>query len=489
MKRVRFFKYSATVVLLIATLKGLAQEIDVNLSWELHPKFVIPDTRYTNQIVVLGYNRQSGKYLPSYLNPDGYSATIRIEVEQQGMVNRGNLFFDVSIEGLQNHNGESINFQFNVETQKRVLYSGSSTVVDLDTSVETMPKFPFQGTYRAKLSAYQKLKNGNRIQLAKHEEIINVKDYLIVAMGDSFASGEGNPDFGNVEIITDPNTGEQSFVLSNPEWLEPRGNRSFKSSFSLIAKKLEDSDTKSIVTFIHIPSSGAKISDGLIFPQNPSWQDEGQIYELVKYIGNRPIDGLLLSIGLNDLGECSGISDIIIEAANPLPPEFKESGSLQYARQILPTISQSYDVLAQLFEKNLKVRNVFLFEPPVQFMRDEYNNLSDGCGLLTTMENEDIVILETIGLQLLQIQKDACTRNGWQYITGINDLFKNHGYCAGDQSWFISIMESKNSQGNLNGAVHPNSTGHQKIMEHAYPTIKTALENQTINVQAPVNKN
>src|SRR6185503_18256033 len=135
-----------------------------------------------------------------------------------------------------------------------------------------------------------------------------------------------------------------------------------------------------------------------------------------------------------------------------------------------------YDEVHDKIINTLNCRNVVLFQMPVQFMRNASGNLTDGCGALITMEDDDIRKLEDLGNQLIAKQKQVCSKYQWIYIDGIRDLFKNHGYCAGTQSWFVFLIRSWENQGDVDGAIHPNERGHKKIAELAFPLIKRKLE-------------
>src|SRR6185503_19107157 len=101
-------------------------------------------------------------------------------------------------------------------------------------------------------------------------------------MGDSFASGEGNPDKGgDYNLITDDD---------EATWLEPKAHRSYKGALSLIAARLEAEDPHSCVTFINVATSGAKTSNGLLFQQHEDWQIKGQVEEVKDYVKDRKVD-------------------------------------------------------------------------------------------------------------------------------------------------------------------------------------------------------
>ena len=91
----------------------------------------------------------------------------------------------------------------------------------------------------------------------QYTQNVFVKDYLIVSIGDSFASGEGNPDIqGGWELF--------------PEWIPPvwedtRCHRSAASGPAQAALAIEQSDPHSSVTFLSFACSGATV-------ETPEWE-------------------------------------------------------------------------------------------------------------------------------------------------------------------------------------------------------------------------
>lgn len=444
-------------------------EFNMGLEWSIHPRF-IPSVNFPdNAAVVNGYIRTGHRYQDSYVNPSGYGLTFKLNVFNQTPA-MGELNFRWQITGITKEDGTPNNFTYPVTTTRKTLYAGSATVVDTDPDVLAIPLIPYRGTYHIKIDAISKTISAGEKKIIKTlERNFEVKDYLIVVMGDSFASGEGNPDVkGNYNLVTDDD---------NATWLEPKAHRSFKGALSLIAAKIEADDPHSCVTFVNVATSGAKTSHGLLFQQHPDWQIKGQIEEVKDYIRGRKIHMILLSIGLNDFGNKEGMSELI-KASNS--SDFYQSPELRFASQVAQNIQFRYDEVYQKILQSLDCKNVTLFQMPVQFMRNAGGNPTSGCGLLVGMKNEDILRLEELGNQLIAKQKQICERYRWTYIDGIRDLFKNHGYCAGDQSWFVFISESLENQGDVSGSVHPNETGHKKIAELAFPVIQRKL--QTVHV-------
>src|SRR5919108_840131 len=75
-----------------------------------------------------------------------------------------------------------------------------------------------------------------------------VQDLLVVSIGDSVASGEGNPDNQNA---------------ARPTWQNKRCHRSSFAGTARAAGRLEAADPKSSVTFVHLACSGATVHKGL----------------------------------------------------------------------------------------------------------------------------------------------------------------------------------------------------------------------------------
>ncbi len=117
-------------------------------------------------------------------------------------------------------------------------------------------------------------------------DIAKVTDLLVVAMGDSFASGEGNPDVpvrfsrerradygfgpGNEPLSGYParvgpwqSIGDTAFIKSNARWIDQACHRSLYSHQIRAALQLAVEDPHRAVTFVGYACSGAEIVDGL----------------------------------------------------------------------------------------------------------------------------------------------------------------------------------------------------------------------------------
>ena len=78
---------------------------------------------------------------------------------------------------------------------------------------------------------------------------VQVDDLLVVSIGDSVASGEGNPDIpGSLVPLSDP-----------AGWQDHQCDRTAKAGPALAAGQLEDADPHTSVTFVHLACSGASV--------------------------------------------------------------------------------------------------------------------------------------------------------------------------------------------------------------------------------------
>ncbi len=113
-----------------------------------------------------------------------------------------------------------------------------------------------------------------------------VRDVLVVAMGDSFGSGEGNPDtpvrfsrdraadYGKSSANSDltgyparvgdwKQIGDKTFIGENARWLDQACHRSLYSHQMRAALQLAVEDPHRAVTFIGLACSGAEVTSGL----------------------------------------------------------------------------------------------------------------------------------------------------------------------------------------------------------------------------------
>jgi hypothetical protein len=97
----------------------------------------------------------------------------------------------------------------------------------------------------------------------------------ILGLGDSYASGQGNPDrptrwrSGFEGQPWEPGRLEatREYARDAAHWLSPRCNRSFWSHQHMAALKIAAADRHAQIAFVHLACTGAEIIDGLLAPQ------------------------------------------------------------------------------------------------------------------------------------------------------------------------------------------------------------------------------
>ncbi|MBM3521176.1 MAG: hypothetical protein FJX63_10510, partial [Alphaproteobacteria bacterium] len=224
-----------------------------------------------------------------------------------------------------------------------------------------------------------------------------VRDLLIVGLGDSFASGEGNPDgpvaFGEGRRYR--NLYPRRSDGSSAEWSDRLCHRSLYGQFMRAALQLAIENPRIAVTYLDFSCSGAGIDEGLLGPQTyvervadvttttrPSARPlsggsrDSQLYRLLREICldkpaysdglwrcpdnrfARTIDFVFLSVGGNDIGFSSivawaslrdGISATIAEYFGAA----ETAG--EFSRRMKEELPGAYGRLAKALESSLPV--------------------------------------------------------------------------------------------------------------------------------------
>ena len=151
----------------------------------------------------------------------------------------------------------------------------------------TFKYLPAEGVYDVRLRVSD---SNNKHGKARMDVVI--QDWLIGGLGDSYSSGEGNPDIpGN--------------LVRPAQWQDAVCARSANSLQAQFALLLEEIDPRTSVTFVHPACSGAKITTGELQDQvksiDPPIAVPPQIEYLSYLVGGREIDLMLNGIGGNDV--------------------------------------------------------------------------------------------------------------------------------------------------------------------------------------------
>jgi len=331
--------------------------------------------------------------------------------------------------------------------------------------------FPNQGSYDVELKVTDI--DGHT---AHTEHRVTVKDLLVVSIGDSVASGEGNPEVPDSKF---------------PTWTDTRCHRSTLAGPSQGAELLEKRDPGTSVTFLSLACSGASIlgadddHGGLLTPYNgientaklpPLPPQIDQLRNLLRQPDGsyRHIDALLVSIGANDVH----FGDVVQACIASLTP-CNTGSNVTQLDQRLSELPSHYDVLNGALAGLVSPQDVYIteyFDPT----KDSLGAWDLDCvaGWLSPISRDEAMWAGTYVVPKLDAAvQAAATQYGWNYVGGIASQYSRHGYCA-DQPWIVQIGQSLSGQNNLAGSFHPNFPGHQVYGEQIADAVRSVLQSR-----------
>lgn len=326
-------------------------------------------------------------------------------------------------------------------------------------------------------------------QISIAETDVTVKDLLIVSIGDSFASGQGNPDI-------------QKKGSTPAKWVDKVCARSANAGPAQAALSIEQADAHTSVTFISFACTGAEITAGLIGTQvRGSTTLAPQIEKVREAVSKRGrIDALMISVGGNDAGFADLVARCILQFDCST-----DQGTQEKLQTGLATLQPRYLALNDKIKslQPITIMKVFITEYG-DLVRDENGEVchrSPPFDLLVGIRTKEARwASESVIRQGLNARvKVAADAFGWTYVGGIADKFVNHGYCSKER-WVRTFTEAKHLQGTDNkctahsftsfggikdciissGSVHPNVGG------HAWYASRLIEELQNAGVTTPV---
>jgi len=269
--------------------------------------------------------------------------------------------------------------------------------------------------------------------------------------------------------------GESDEIDPHPAgWQEPNAYRSYRSGHSLAARQVESETPFSAdrITFISLGRSGSEIDDGLLGPRTvdvpldsankaiDGWtKNRGQIQEAKETVLNRPIDALIITIGVNDLGFSSQVTQAILWKSG----EKRKERIASVKKKLETEYPQLLNQLKRAIDSQLRPRQVFILEYPVRIFKEVAER--GPCGVLGSsvglnLDKADARSLGELGDLLNQKIRAKADEFGWILVDGIENGFDGHGYCA-SRPYFVLAEESCRNQGDFEGMLHPNKLGQQ----------------------------
>jgi len=300
---------------------------------------------------------------------------------------------------------------------------------------------------------------------------VQVKDILIVSIGDSYASGEGNP---VVPGVFEPEWAYSPDPAMNTE--NANAHRSTIAAPAQFALELQQSNPHESVTFVSVANSGASIPVGVLGPMpsigDSSYQLPAEITELEQIIGTRHIDVLTLTVGADDIGFTTQVENLIDNTYTGSP---SLKAILKQYNTSLKALPQHFAALASAI-RSLDPGQVLVTGYP-DLTRNQNGKVAEIYGPL------DIPLISKADAQFASQKMipplnaaiaSAANTYHWTLVSGISADFRTHGYPS-TIPWIRTLGQSLEMQGNEDGTFHPNAAGHLDIAKHFLSTYLSLL--------------
>ncbi len=349
--------------------------------------------------------------------------------------------------------------------------------------------FDKEGTYKVRVD-----KQDGSGEKVPYVSTVVVQDFLIVSLGDSLATGEGNPPYTDYSCDQSP-----------------------KAYGAQAASKIEDADPRSSVTFVQLACSGAsidsdiaalptlfvkdkgllsKIQTGLgkkavVITQGPTGANSiaYQLARLKDLIGDRQIDALTLSVGINNLDFGTIVKDcILVKRCQAAPDKY---GPITLRTDLGVQVPANMKILVGLYSDlretitalfpraQLNPSDVYVVGYPDPLHNETgalcpiFIGTKDAGGFENLDKEDEVTWAENAFMTPLE-RATSDFAAGWNYI-GLGSLFDKHGYCSTD-TWFNQIQDfTEKKTTNPSGILHPTATGQAAIVDELLPTMKSRL--------------
>jgi lysophospholipase L1-like esterase len=319
-------------------------------------------------------------------------------------------------------------------------------------------RLPREGTYRASVV------RGRGPVLARAR--LRPRLLRVVALGDSFASGEGVPDQRGLYVPQRDGAGAVAGVstLRRARWADESCHRSSRAVPRLAVASL--ADRRSHVTLVHLACTGAEVKAGLLWPGGAvssrlllagapqvAPDPAAQLPAARRALRGRRADAVVLSVGGNDIG----FGGIVATCA---------------------TSTSCQDALAPMLDTRLTTLDAALaplgkaltaLAPPRRVLLVPYPDIVSGprggeCAAvdLGIEPGEAVWAASAIGA-LNATLRGAAVRHGWQFVERAAGALAGRGVCAGDTARVISLSDSVVRQGTETGTLHPDAAGQRAI--------------------------
>jgi len=350
--------------------------------------------------------------------------------------------------------------------------SAATTLIDLQTCTRD-PSWTLDGrtsqptrrgrcAYRLDVGDAQDHEIGLTSAGASVTATVRARDLLVVTIGDSVSSGEGNPDGPSV---------------LDPRWLERRCHRSMRSGAAQAALGLEAGSPRSAVTLLPLGCSGATVPVGLIGgyagiePSRRRGPLAPQLDELTALARRRMPDAVLLSVGANDVNFGSVARFCVTVARCPerrFDPQRPGNVAKDPAAATATAVEAAAVAALPARYAQLAARLTAAGVPPdrvviVEYFDPTHDEAGETCAqALPGIDRAEAEWAHDAIVAPLNTEvRLAALQHGWRLVDGVADAFLTHGICArGSARWVRRIEESLGRGAGLSGPLHPNGLGH-----------------------------
>lgn len=285
-------------------------------------------------------------------------------------------------------------------------------------------------------------------------------DQLIVSIGDSVASGEGNPDV-------------RGTIGRPPRWQLERCHRSLLSGHAQAALLAESDDPAHDVAFVPLGCSGATVLDGLLGPYRGQRRQVDEVNDLADRI-----DALLLSVGANDSLFATIVNFCLTRQRCEQRP-FRGQPSLRVAVDAaIADLKRRYQLLDDALSAQIDRDRVVIVEyfDPTVGTDGRFCSLPIGPALVDSREARWMHD-EVLG-PLNEAVHAAANEHGWRIVDGVDEAFAGHGICVRPQrEVWVRTFEQSIFRQNLShrGTLHPNQRGHRQTARLIHPVLADVL--------------
>ena len=370
-------------------------------------------------------------------------------------------------------------------------------------------------------------------------KIVEPGDFVIVSIGDSVASGEGNP----VHAVEIPYAAHWDDEASNyvigdgSEDVDHPCHRSLTAGPAQAARRIASTND---VTFIHIACSGGYFGNAEAGDKNGYPYITGAISKInlqLDWVREHfpRIDVLLLSGGANNVqggfeqvvtkcvlndprvpcsedetfvrGMDQSIADLYYDPdgiyLDPEPgdssmPQYQPPGKYNDLDRLIRcgnpsvqdcTYNSDPNVGEGLVPPENQVPTVVAITEYFDPTHDSYGNFPNSftagaCAALAISPDEWEFLYNHMVVPLNHAGEQAANAFGWTHVGGIANAFRKHGYCAytalGSPTWVVAIGVSELTQGDKSGTGHPNAAGQDLYFERIYTEVRNANPPRTV---------